>query len=493
MTDFEQTPPPCSKDAEEAVLGSNIVAKDSYDRVRGLLEPKHFFFERNKVMFAVIAELYDEGSSTDAVTVAQRLKDKGQLAAVGGSPYIGYLLFSVPYVENIEQYANIVRELARVRDVMALSQRYAAEARVHGADSVQPWIEQYESELTIIVSGVSKTSLLFAHPIAVEAFHALRAAADGTGALGEEPTGYREIDKFIGGLHNGDFYILAGRPGMGKTSLAMQIARAVAAERRRPVPKDAGVERAGEKPESQDDDDWMPGDAVAFFTLEMPTDQIGLRLAAITSGVDTHRLRRGNMNPKEWVDLEQSVRHLSKIPIWLDGSAAVSVSQIRSRSRQLQAAVQSGRAEVKAGRLGLVVIDYLQLIEATHLPGRTRESEVAAISRGLKAMAKDLNIPVLALSQLSRKVEERGKDKRPELSDLRESGALEQDTDCVMFVYRPGYYEPKNEELKGIAEIIIAKNRHGPTGSGKLYFDGKTTKFTDRADEYDEFGDFAEG
>jgi replicative DNA helicase len=321
----------------------------------------------------------------------------------------------------------------------------------------------------------------------VGAFEILEAAAKRGGAVSGIPTGFYELDKKCAGMHDGDLYIVAGRPGMGKTSLVLNMAVNVATPRTEPIdPRDP----YGDPPVER------PGYGVAFFSLEMPREQLASRLLASEARVDVSKIRSGALRSEDWNRLTDAANRLSRLPMWLDDSPALTILDLRAKVRRLKAEIERGGDDaLPAQRLGLVVVDYLQLMQGRK-DAQSREQEISEMSRGLKQLAKEMSVPVLALSQLNRSVETRGtKDKRPQLSDLRESGAIEQDADMVLFIYRDEVYFPDSAE-RGRAEIIIAKQRNGPTGKVDVRFDREYTRFdnlaagdyeVDELDEYDAF------
>jgi replicative DNA helicase len=302
------------------------------------------------------------------------------------------------------------------------------------------------------------------------------------------PTGFTGVDRKVAGLHNGDLYIVAARPGMGKTAFVLNVALNVAIPRRIATAEPDDPYGAGEVEQ--------PGYGVAFFSLEMPREQLASRLLASEARVDASRIRSGQVRNDDWNKLTDAAARIGRLPVWLDDTPALTLLDLRAKVRRLQADIARGSGDgPPAERLGLVVIDYLQLMQGRRDAG-SREQEISELSRGLKQLAKEMQVPVIALSQLNRSVETRTtKDKRPQLSDLRESGAIEQDADTIFFIYRDDYYFPESPD-RGVAEIIIAKQRNGPTGKVKVRFSPEFTRFDNLADEeyaFDEYDDFEEG
>jgi replicative DNA helicase len=365
-----------------------------------------------------------------------------------------------------------------VRQLIAACQRYAAEGFGDCGD-VQHFIDRAEQAVFDIARIPEGTSIVPVRDAIHGAFQILSEAARRGGGITGIETGFTELDKKCAGLHNGDLYIVAGRPGMGKTAFVLNMAVNVARPRR--------VDTADASGPLSDAPIEEPGYGVAFFSLEMPREQ---RLLASEARVDVSRIRSGQFRNEDWNKLTDAAARLGRLPIWLDDTPSLTLLDLRAKVRRLQAELKRGDAAAPSQRLGLVVVDYLQLMQGRR-DANSREQEISELSRGLKALAKEMEVPVLALSQLNRSVETRGiKDKRPQLSDLRESGAIEQDADTIVFIYRDEYYFPNDTADKGVAELIIAKQRNGPTGKVMARFTSEYTRFDNLArDEYD-FGDF---
>jgi replicative DNA helicase len=424
-------------------------------------------------------ELQSAGRPTDAVSVASWLKDRGRLAQVGGTAYLAQLADATPTVANVEAHARVIREKWRLRRLIATCQQVAAEG-YGDTGEVQRFIDGAEQAVFDIARIPEGTSTVSVTDAIKEAFQILTLASQRGGAVTGIETGFTELDRRTSGLHPGDLYIVAGRPGMGKTAFVLNLA--------------VNVARSGEVSFGQAEASERAGAGVAFFSLEMPREQLAARLLASESRVDVSAIRSGALRTEHWNKLTGAAAELSRLPLWLDDTPALTLLDLRAKVRRLQAEL-SRRADAEGAgptRLGLVVVDYLQLMQGRRDAG-SREQEISELSRGLKQLAKEMKIAVLALSQLNRSVETRAtKDKRPQLSDLRESGAIEQDADTIMFIYRDEYYFPDTSD-RGMAEVIIAKQRNGPTGKVMTKFTSEYTRFDNLArDEYnfDEFDDF---
>ncbi len=468
--------PPHDLDAEAAVLSAVLLTAEAFDRVQETLSPEHFYAEAHRRIFEAVLDLHGSGKQVDLVTVAGWLRDRERVAQVGGMEYLAQLSDATPAVAHVEAHARIIREKWRMRQLIATCQRVAAEG-YSNSEEVQAFIDSAEQAVFDIARVPEGSSVVAVKDAIHGAFQILAEAAKRGGGITGTPTGYKQLDRKIAGLHPGDLYIVAGRPGMGKTSLVLNMAVNVAMPRRRAVDDSADAYGEGEIEEA--------GDGVAFFSLEMPREQLAARLLAVEARVDVSRIRSGEIRREDWNKLTDAAARLGRLPIWLDDTPALTLLDLRAKIRRLQADVKRGDSPGGPGKLGLVCIDYLQLMQGRRDAG-SREQEISELSRGLKQLAKEMGVPVMALSQLNRSVETRTtKDKRPQLSDLRESGAIEQDADAIFFIYRDEYYF-KDSPDRGIAEIIVAKQRNGPTGSVKVKFTSEFTRFDDLApDEYD--------
>lgn len=438
--------PPHDLSAEKAVLSAVLLEPDAFWRVSSMLDDRSWQDPRHRLIWTATVGLAEMGQPIDAVTVAGWLKSRERFSEIG-TPYLAEVTDSSPSLANLEAHAEIVREKARRRKLLAAGQWIAG----HAWDESVSYFEESERRVFEVCS--EKATAETASPlgeIIVKAFADIQAAgAAGKRATGLS-TGFPMLDDLTSGMHDGDLTIIAARPGMGKTSFALNIATNVAA----PVDLDDGQ---------------VPGGGVAVFSLEMPRPQIAIRMACSEGRVDVGKVRKAILNPDDWSRLTAASSFLSQIPIVIDDKSGITMMDVRSRlRREAMAFERQGR------RLRLVIIDYLQLMRGR---GDNREQEISGITRGLKELAKDFSVPVIALSQLNRSVETRSvKDKRPQLSDLRESGAIEQDADNVFFIYRDEYYN-KDSTLRGIAELIVAKQRNGPVGKVPLRFTGSCTRF----------------
>ena len=468
--------PPHDLDAEAAVLSAVLLAAEAFDRVQETLSPEHFYAEAHRRIYEAVLDLHTSGKQVDLVTVAAWLRDRERIGQVGGMEYLAQLSDATPAVAHVGAHATLIREKWRMRQLIATCQRVAAEGYTN-SEEVQAFIDQAEQSVFDIARIAEGSSIVTVKDAIHGAFQILSEAAKRGGGITGTPTGFRQLDRKIAGLHPGDLYIVAGRPGMGKTSLVLNMAVNVAMPRRKAVAENSEPYGEGDIEE--------PGDGVAFFSLEMPREQLAARLLSVEARVDVSRIRSGEIRREDWNKLTDAAARLGRLPIWLDDTPALTLLDLRAKVRRLQADVKRGDAPGGATKIGMVCIDYLQLMQGRRDAG-SREQEISELSRGLKQLAKEMGVPVMALSQLNRSVETRTtKDKRPQLSDLRESGAIEQDADAIFFIYRDEYYF-KDSPDRGIAEIIVAKQRNGPTGSIKVKFTSEFTRFDDLApDEYD--------
>jgi len=459
--------PPHDLDAEAAVLSALLLRPEVFDLLASRVSGADFYADANRRIFDAIVACREAGQPADIVTVAGRLRDTDRLQQVGGTPYLAQLADSTPAIAHVEAHAKIVAERARLRRVIALAQDWVA-ASYQPVPDVQAHLDQFETGLHEITQSSRSAAGEFAHESFAEVVEQAKRAKDAGGVSGVA-TGYLGLDRRLTGLHPGDLYVIAGRPGMAKTSLAIGIAANIGA---------------------------APNLVAAFFSLEMPRQQLAARLLTVDCRVDLSKLRSGQMGANEWSRLTDSAERLAPSNVWIDDTPGITLMEFRGKLRQLQA--ETARA---GKRVAVAAIDYLQLMRGPK-GTQSREQEVSELSRGLKAAAKEFGIPIIALSQLNRGCETRNaNNKRPQLSDLRDSGAIEQDADAVAFLYRDEYYnpgEPGNlNPDQGIAEIIIAKQRNGPTGTERLRFAAEFTRFDNLAADYDEppneYGDFEEG
>ncbi len=445
--------PPHSVEGEQSVLGGLLIDNLAWDRAADLLTDSDFYRFEHRLIFSAIAGLVQAGKPADVITVFERLQGLGKAEDSGGLAYLNALAQSVPSAANMRRYAEIVRERAILRKLIAASDEIATAAfNPHGRAVPQVLDEAEAKILKIGEEGSRQRSgfqsidkLVIALLDRVNELHD-NGAEDVTGVR----TGYFHLDRETAGLQKGDLIVLAARPSMGKTAFALNIAEHVAVKEELPV---------------------------LVFSMEMGASQLALRMVGSIGRINQQNLRTGRLADDEWGRLAEAVDRLSKSQVFIDETAALTVAELRARARRM--------ARQFGGTLGLIVVDYLQLMSGSSGGDENRATELGEISRGLKALAKELQCPVMALSQLNRSVESRN-DKRPMMSDLRESGAIEQDADVIMFIYRDDYYNKDSKE-QGVAEIIIAKQRNGPVGTTRLTFLKPLTRFENRAPEGGEY------
>jgi replicative DNA helicase len=430
--------PPQNLEAEQCVLGSVLLQQGALAKILDLLIPEDFYREAHKIIFTAMVSLFEKNEPQDIITVTNILKNKNQLDELGGPAYLANLTDIVPVAANITYYAKIIRSKAILRRLIQTSTEIAARC-YEEQDDIDRLVDDAEQTIFEISHSKSNQAFQALSKIIPETFKKIEKLAEKKELITGVPTGYDDIDKITAGLQSSDLIILAGRPSMGKTALAMNIVQNASIFNKIPV----GV-----------------------FSLEMSKEQLGMRMLCSVSRVNSQELRTGFIRDTDWPKLARATGILSEAPIFIDDSPAISVLEMRAKSRRLKA----------EHNIGLVVVDYLQLMRGRSGAER-REQEISEISRSLKAMAKELDLPVIALSQLNRSLESRP-NKRPQLSDLRESGAIEQDADVICFLYRDEVYNKSEDNPKrGIAEIIIGKQRNGPTGTVELTFIDKFTTF----------------
>ncbi|WP_437722352.1 replicative DNA helicase [Sorangium sp. So ce861] len=465
--------PPHDLDAEAAVLSAILLHRDALDRVLEILKADHFYSEANSRIYEAAQELASAGTPIDIVSVASWLRDRERLAQVGGAAYLAQLADATPAVAHVGAHARVVYEKWRVRQLIATCQRVAAEG-YGDVGVVQEFIDGAEQAVYQLARTPQGTSTQPIAQVLKAAFEQITAAAERGDRITGISTGFEKLDAKTAGLHDGDLSIVAARPGMGKTSFVLNLAVNVASPRTVSSP---GPDQAGHGIERHE-----PGFGAAVFSLEMPREQLATRMVCSEGRVDVGKLRQGFLQPDDWRRLTEAASFLSTLPIWIDDTPAISLLELRAKVRRIQAEYDRPPSDGSSGRrVGLVVIDYLQLMKGRDGVS-SREQEISEISRGLKQLAKELKVAVIALSQLNRAVETRTtKDKRPQLSDLRESGAIEQDADNIIFIYRDEYYNPETTNHKGIAELIVAKQRNGPTGKVLTRFTSSCTRFDNLA------------
>ncbi len=471
--------PPQNEEAEIGLLGAILQNNRLFDRVADFLRPEHFAAPVNGRIYQAAKKMIERGQIADPVTMKALFEQDGSLEDIGGTTYLAHLAAAAASVVDIKDYGNLIYDLHLRRELIDLGDNVIGDAHRYDPDSpAAKQIERAEEQLfSLAESGLTEGGIKTFSQALTESIETAEAAHKRQGGLSGVPTGLERMDKLLGGLHRSDLLILAGRPSMGKTALATNIAFNAAQAKK----------------------DEENGDAtfhVAFFSLEMSAEQLATRILSEQTEITSEKIRRGELNQKQFDNIVVTSQKIETTPFFIDDTPAITVSTLRSRARKLKR--QHG--------LDMLVVDYLQLMHGEGVRDGNRVQEISNITRGLKTIAKELDIPVIALSQLSRAVEQR-ENKRPQLADLRESGAIEQDADVVMFVFREEYYlsreEPSRhanekedqfneryerwrtrfEEVQNIAEVIVAKQRHGPIGRVLLQFDGSTTRFSNLMQE----------
>jgi len=430
--------PPQNMEAEQSVLGGILLDNQALNAAQEILSDSDFYSDAHKKIFRAMQDLADRGEPVDLITLSDHLRDKKQLDQVGGAAYLASLVDSVPSAANISYYAKIVREKAILRSLISSATDILTKS-YEQASEVDDILDEAEHAIFEISQNKIRRSFYPLKEIIKDSFRTIERLYESKELITGVPTGFDKFDELTSGLQRSDLIIIAGRPSMGKTAFALNIARHAAVESNIPV---------------------------AIFSLEMSKEQIAMRLLSSTAKVDSQRIRKGFLGEMDWPKLTNAAGLLSEAPLFIDDTPALTVLEMKAKSRRLKA--EHG--------LGLIIIDYLQLMRGTAYR-ESREQEISEISRSLKALAKELNVPVIALSQLNRKVEDRT-NRRPQMADLRESGAIEQDADVIVFIYRDEVYNKSEDNpKKGIAEIIIAKQRNGPISTVELAFLEKYTSF----------------
>jgi len=442
--------PPQDIDAEQSILSAIFINNDSLHDIIDLLSPEDFYKGAHKKIFQAIIELAIREEPADLVTVANRLNEKEELESIGGAAYLASISDSAPVAVNAIHYAKIIQGKASLRQLITASSSIIERCMQDQGD-FEDIMDEAESAIFNVSEKKAKGSFQSLGELINLNIDKLEEQQGKSGGLSGLSTGYPRLNNITSGLQGSDLIILAARPSMGKTAFALNIARNVAVEERKPV---------------------------AVFSLEMSNEQLSMRLLTSEARIDSNRLRTGFISQEDWQNATDAAGILNELPIFIDDTPNITAMEVRAKARKLYQ---------KHDDIGVIIIDYLQLMKAPFRSDR-RDLEIAEISRSLKALAKELNVPVIALSQLNRMLEQRS-DKRPMMSDLRESGALEQDADIIAFIYRDEVYnkEPDNPK-KGTAEIIVAKNRNGATGTAFMHFHGQYTRFEELApDSYQEF------
>jgi len=441
--------PPHDLDAERAVIGAMLVSEAAVSVVGDLLVAEDFYSETHRVLYGAMMRLYSRGEPIDQLTLSDELKSIGEFDSIGGRQYVFRLVESVPTAANASRYAEIVRGKALLRAVIDAGSRIQQEAFAEPDDVTQA-LDAAEQLIYGVSNRQLKKHLAPVSELAPNTLEMIQRLYEQEGEVTGVESGFEDLDQKTTGFHKSDLVILAARPAMGKTAMALNI-----------LWHAAGVK----------------GLPVAIFSLEMSKEQLVQRLISQVTRIRTQDLRSGNVKAEDWPKLVRGVAEVGRAPVWIDDTAGITLMEMRAKLRRL-----ASRLGAQGGLpLSLVVVDYLQLMVGGSVGSRSenRQQEVAEISRGLKVLARDLNVPVLAVAQLSRAVEQRH-DKRPLLSDLRDSGSIEQDADMVMFLYRDEYYNPDSDD-KGIAEVIVGKHRNGPTGKIQLAWLEQYTKFASLA------------
>ena len=441
--------PPHSLEAEQSVLGALLLDNDAWERVADVVSPDDFYRAEHRVIFEHISKLVEASKPADIITVIESLQRANAIEQAGGSAYLSSLVANVPGSANIRAYASLVRERSVMRNLVSVASRIADSAFNPAGRNAAELLDEAEKLVFDIAEMQSRGQKGF---VAIDEL--LAQVLDRVNALYEREnqddvtgvaTGFADLDERTSGLQPGDLIIVAGRPSMGKTSLALNMAEHVALKVKKPV---------------------------AVFSMEMGGAQLVMRMVGSVGQIDQHRMRNGRLSNDEWDRLSVAMEKMNNARLWIDETGALNPIDLRARARRL------ARQCSAEGGLGLIVIDYLQLMSVQG-EGENRATEISEISRSLKALAKELQVPVIALSQLNRSLEQRP-NKRPVMSDLRESGAIEQDADVILFIYRDEVYNPDSPD-KGVAEIIIGKQRNGPIGTVRLAFRGEYTRFENLA------------
>ena len=434
--------PPQNIDAEQAVLGALLIDPNAIAKVVEIVKSGCFYKQAHKHIFSSVLTLFNNNEPIDIVTVSENLKTSDKLEISGGRAYINDLALSVITSANIEYYAKIISEKSVLRDLI----KAGGEIATIAYDDINPEkaVDSAEQLIFAISQKKAPENLTHVGEIVIDSYNLIEERYNNRDEIVGVPSGFYDLDALTAGFQPSDLIIVAARPSMGKTTFCLNIAQEVGIRKKKPV---------------------------AFFSLEMSKEQLVQRMLCSEAEIDAQRLRIGHMQAEDWTKLSKAMNNIGDCPIFIDDSPALTISELRAKCRRLC---------MKEKNLGLIIIDYLQLMEGSDNRRNDRVQEISQISRGLKGLARELKVPVIALSQLSRAVESR-QNKRPMLSDLRESGSIEQDADIVMFIYREEYYNPEAIEAKGKATIIIGKQRNGPTGEVELLFQNNITKFKNPA------------
>ncbi|MDC0182829.1 replicative DNA helicase [Nitrosomonadales bacterium] len=438
--------PPHSIEAEQSLLGGLLIDNSALAQITDIISVKDFYRQDHRLIFTHIINLINLDNPADVITVAESLEKKSELASTGGVVYLGSLAENMPSVANIRGYAKIIRDNSVLRNLITVGSDIVEGAFSPKGKEAQALLDEMEAKLFSIAEDQNnRLGYKDFQKVVADVVRNLEDRGQNPGTVNGLATGFTDLDKLTTGLHGGELVIIAGRPSMGKTALAMNIAETCALKQNK---------------------------AVAIFSMEMGAEQIVTRLLGSVAKVHQQKMRTGELTDADWAEIADALGKLNEAPIFIDEGSALNSYELRARARRLHHSTEGG--------LGLIVVDYIQLMSPLgNGNGENRATEISEISRSLKSLAKELNIPVIALSQLNRNVDSRP-DKRPQMSDLRESGAIEQDADVIMFIYREEVYNQETLD-KGIADIILAKQRSGPIGDIKLTFVGEYTRFENYA------------
>lgn len=432
--------PPQNIEAEQAVLGAMLISKEAIAEAAQILNSEDFYREAHRIVFEAMMELSNKNQAVDNLTVVEQLNKENNLEKVGGIAFVTALANTVPTAANVAFYAKIVREKALMRKLINTATEIAAMGYEDNKD-VDTILDKSEKMILQVAANRKTGDFMPINQIVIDTFSKIETLYESKGGLTGLPTGFKDLDKLTAGLQPSDLILVAARPSMGKTAFTLNIASYVATRENKPV---------------------------AFFSLEMSKEQLMQRMLCAEGLVESQRLRVGDLDEQDWQRLINAADKFSKAPLYIDDTPGITIMELRSKARRLQ----------QEKGLSLILIDYLQLMQGRgNRNGDNRQQEISEISRSLKSLARELNVPVIALSQLSRSVESR-QIKKPMLSDLRESGSLEQDADIVMFLYREDYYNAETEN-KNITDVIVAKHRNGPVDTVQLFFHKEFTKFAD--------------
>ena len=431
--------PPHSEEAEQSVIGACLIDPEALEAACEKLLPEEFYNPRHKEIFEAILDLYRQKMPVDLVTVKSRLENRGTLESAGGLKYLSQVAAAVPNTVYAAGYVKIVKDRALYRRFISLANRILAKSFSTEAP-IDALSEDVEKEVYQILQKQGTSDFKQVKDVLLESFDQIEQTAKNGGQISGIPTGFVDLDQKLTGLHPSDLIVVGARPSMGKSAFGLNIVQNAAVRH---------------------------GKTCAVFSLEMSAVQVVNRFLSVQSGVELNKFRTGELEDRDWENLVEALGPLSEAKIYIDDTGGITMPEIRSKARKLK--IEHG--------LDLIMIDYMQLMSGSNRNNENRQQEISEISRGLKMLARELDVPIIALSQLGRSLEQRA-DHRPMMSDLRESGAIEQDADVVMFIYRDEYYHPDTTEEKNVAEIIVAKQRNGPVGTEKLRYDGQYTRFS---------------